>query len=90
MQLPLPEHVDPREIIAAIDPRKDVDCFHPMNVGRLTVGLPGPRPATPQGIVTMLEHYGVEVAGKNVTVLGRSNLVGKPLGHSCCSGARRD
>ncbi|MCC7477996.1 bifunctional 5,10-methylenetetrahydrofolate dehydrogenase/5,10-methenyltetrahydrofolate cyclohydrolase [bacterium] len=79
VQLPLPEHIDPRVVIEAIDPRKDVDCFHPENVGRMTVGLPGPRPATPQGIMLLLEHYGIELAGREVAILGRSNLVGKPM-----------
>ncbi len=79
VQLPLPEHIDPRVVIEALDPRKDVDCFHPENVGRMTVGLPGPRPATPQGIMILLEHYGVELAGREVAILGRSNLVGKPM-----------
>jgi methylenetetrahydrofolate dehydrogenase (NADP+)/methenyltetrahydrofolate cyclohydrolase len=79
VQLPLPPHIDTRAVIEAIDPRKDVDCFHPINVGRMTVGLPGPKPATPQGILMLLEHYGIQVSGKRAVVLGRSNLVGKPL-----------
>jgi len=79
-QLPLPGHIDESAVVQAIDPRKDVDCFHPENAGRLLIGLPGPKPATPLGIVTLLDAYGIDVKGMNVTVLGRSNLVGKPLG----------
>ncbi|MBN2081368.1 bifunctional 5,10-methylenetetrahydrofolate dehydrogenase/5,10-methenyltetrahydrofolate cyclohydrolase [bacterium] len=80
VQLPLPEHIDESVIVQAISPRKDVDCFHPENVGRMIIGLPGPKPATPLGIVTLLDAYGIDVKGLNVTVVGRSNLVGKPLG----------
>jgi len=80
VQLPLPEHIDEHVIAQAIDPAKDVDCFHPANVGRMMIGLPGPKPATPLGIITLLEEHGIEIKGLNVTVLGRSNLVGKPLG----------
>lgn len=80
VQLPLPEHIDEGAIVQAIDPAKDVDCFHPENVGRMMIGLKGPKPATPLGIVTLLDAYGIDVKGMNVTMLGRSNLVGKPLG----------
>lgn len=80
VQLPLPEHIDETVIASAINPAKDVDCFHPQNTGRLLAGLPGPKPATPQGIITLLDNYGIDVKGLSVTVLGRSNLVGKPLG----------
>src|SRR5439155_9041181 len=80
VQLPLPAHIDPLLAANALDPRKDVDCFHPENVGRLTLGLPGPRPATPQGILMLLDHYGIDVRGMEAVVVGRSNLVGKPMG----------
>jgi len=80
VQLPLPDHIDENVIVQAISPQKDVDCFHPENVGRMMIGLPGPKPATPLGIVTLLDAYGIDVTGMNVTVVGRSNLVGKPLG----------
>ena len=80
VQLPLPSHIDELAVILAIDPRKDVDCFHPENVGRLAIGLPGPKPATPQGVLMLLDAYGIDVKGMNVTIAGRSNLVGKPLG----------
>lgn len=79
-QLPLPGQINESAIVQAIDPRKDVDCFHPENAGRLLIGLPGPKPATPLGILTLLDAYGIDVKGMNITVLGRSNLVGKPLG----------
>lgn len=79
-QLPLPDHIDESAIVQAIDQRKDIDCFHPANVGRLMIGLPGPKPATPQGIMLLLDAYGIDPKGLNVTMLGRSNLVGKPLG----------
>jgi methylenetetrahydrofolate dehydrogenase (NADP+)/methenyltetrahydrofolate cyclohydrolase len=80
VQLPLPDHIDEHVIAQAIAPAKDVDCFHPVNVGRMMLGLPGPKPATPLGIITLLEEHGIEIKGLSVTVLGRSNLVGKPLG----------
>lgn len=80
VQLPLPEHIDESAIVMAISPAKDVDCFHPENVGRLAIGLPGPKPATPQGVLMLLDAYGIDVKGMNATVVGRSNLVGKPLG----------
>ncbi len=80
VQLPLPAHIDELAVILAIDPRKDVDCFHPENVGRLSIGLPGPKPATPAGVLMLLDAYGIDVRGMNVTIVGRSNLVGKPLG----------
>ena len=79
-QLPLPDHIDESAVVQAIDPAKDVDCFHPVNVGRMMIGLPGPKPATPQGILLLLDAYGIDPKGLNVTMLGRSNLVGKPLG----------
>lgn len=80
VQLPLPPHIDEDVIVQAISPAKDVDCFHPENVGRLAIGLPGPKPATPQGVLILLDAYGIDVKGMNATVVGRSNLVGKPLG----------
>jgi len=80
VQLPLPERMDEQEVALAISPRKDVDCFHPENVGRLMIGLAGPKPATPQGVLMLLDAYGINVYGMDATVVGRSNLVGKPLG----------
>jgi len=80
VQLPLPEHIDETVVARTISPSKDVDCFHPVNVGHMMVGLPGPKPATPLGIITLLDNYDIEIKGLSVTVLGRSNLVGKPLG----------
>lgn len=79
VQLPLPKHIDEQKIIEAIDYRKDVDGFHPINVGRLSIGLPCFRSATPQGILTLLERYGIETKGKHCVVIGRSNIVGKPV-----------
>ena len=79
VQLPLPKHIDEQKIIEAIDYRKDVDGFHPINVGRLSIGLPCFRSATPQGILTLLERYGVPTRGKHCVVIGRSNTVGKPV-----------
>jgi len=80
VQVPLPAQIDEQAVVLALDPRKDVDCFHPENVGRMMIGLPGPRPATPQGVLLLLGAYGVALKGANVTMLGRSNLVGRPLG----------
>lgn len=79
VQLPLPRHIDEQEIIRAIDPAKDVDGFHPVNVGRMSIGLPGFVSATPAGIMQLLKRYGVETRGKHAVVLGRSNIVGKPM-----------
>jgi methylenetetrahydrofolate dehydrogenase (NADP+)/methenyltetrahydrofolate cyclohydrolase len=79
VQLPLPRHLDPRRVIAAIDPAKDVDGFHPLNVGRLWSGLPGLVPCTPQGCLTLLRTVHADLSGAETVVLGRSNLVGKPL-----------
>lgn len=79
VQLPLPRHIDSQAVIEAIDPRKDVDGFHPDNVGRLCIGLPGLRPATPAGIIELLRRYNVPTRGKRCVVLGRSNIVGKPV-----------
>lgn len=79
VQLPLPSHIEEGEIINAIDYRKDVDGFHPVNVGRLLIGLPCMIPATPLGILTMMKHYQIETTGKKCVVMGRSNIVGKPM-----------
>jgi len=79
VQLPLPAHVDPQAVIEAIDPAKDVDGFHPFNVGRVWTGGRALRPCTPAGIVRMLDHYGVALEGKEAVIVGRSNIVGKPL-----------
>lgn len=79
VQLPLPAHIDEEAINLAIDPRKDVDGFHPMNVGRMTLGLDTYLPATPYGIVQMLDRYGIETSGKHCVVIGRSNIVGTPM-----------
>lgn len=79
VQLPLPAHISEEKILLAIDPDKDVDGFHPTNMGRLWSGNSVMIPSTPAGIMVMLETYGVEVAGKNALVIGRSNIVGKPM-----------
>lgn len=79
VQLPLPKHISEQKVIEAIDYHKDVDGFHPINVGRLSIGLPCFRSATPQGILTLLERYGIETKGKHCVVIGRSNIVGKPV-----------
>jgi len=79
VQLPLPKHFDEQKIINAINPNKDVDGFHPINVGRMVLGLPCFISATPYGIVELLKRYNIETKGKNVVVLGRSNIVGRPL-----------
>lgn len=79
VQLPLPRHIDTHAVIEAIDPRKDVDGFHPANVGRLSIGLPGFVSATPAGIIELLQRYQIPTSGKHCVILGRSNIVGKPL-----------
>lgn len=79
VQLPLPPHIDEQKIIEAIDYRKDVDGFHPVNVGRMAIGLPCFVSATPRGILELLRRYHVETSGKKCVVLGRSNIVGKPM-----------
>lgn len=79
VQLPLPEHINEEKVTLAIDPRKDVDGFHPVNFGRMAQGLPCYLPATPFGILQMLERYKIEVSGKECVVLGRSNIVGTPV-----------
>lgn len=78
-QLPVPEHIDENAVLERISPSKDVDCFHPENVGRLSIGEGVLAPCTPMGMVTMLEHEGVEIAGKHCVIIGRSNIVGKPM-----------
>ena len=78
-QLPLPKHLDETVVINAISPEKDVDCFHPENVGKVLIGEDGFKPCTPAGVIEMLKHSGIEIAGKNCVVLGRSNIVGKPM-----------
>jgi len=79
VQLPLPKHIDEQKILMAIDPDKDVDGFHPTNVGKMTLELPTFLPATPYGIMELLERYKVETSGKNVVVIGRSHIVGRPM-----------
>ncbi len=79
VQLPLPKHIDEQKIIEAIDYRKDVDGFHPINVGRMAIGLPCFISATPLGIITLLRRYNIETSGKKCVILGRSNIVGKPM-----------
>lgn len=79
VQLPLPKHIDTNVVLAAIDPRKDVDGFHAVNVGKLVSGLDGFVPCTPLGVMEILKEYGINVAGLNAVVIGRSNIVGKPM-----------
>lgn len=79
VQLPLPKHISEQRVIEAIDPRKDVDGFHPVNVGRMSIGLPCFLPATPSGIMELLKRYDVPTRGMRCVVLGRSNIVGKPM-----------
>jgi len=79
VQLPLPKHIDEEKVNLAIDPKKDVDGFHPMNVGRMALGLPSYLPATPFGIMQMLDRYDIETSGKHCVVIGRSNIVGTPM-----------
>jgi methylenetetrahydrofolate dehydrogenase (NADP+)/methenyltetrahydrofolate cyclohydrolase len=79
VQLPLPSGVDEDRMIAAVDPAKDVDGFHPENLGRLLAGMPGVRPCTPAGVIEILDHYGVDLKGAETVVVGRSRIVGKPL-----------
>ena len=79
IQLPLPAHIDEQKIIMAVDYRKDVDGFHPINVGRLSIGLPCFVSATPAGIMMLLRHYHIATSGKKCVIIGRSNIVGKPM-----------
>src|SRR5207253_6817157 len=77
VQLPLPKHISDEKIINAIDPDKDVDGFHPENIGKMIQGQPGFVPATPHGIMLLLKHYNIETKGKHAVVVGRSNIVGR-------------
>ena len=79
VQLPLPKHISEQKVVEAIDYRKDVDGFHPVNVGRVSIGLPAFVSATPAGILELIKRYKIETAGKHVVVIGRSNIVGKPM-----------
>lgn len=79
VQLPLPDHIDEMKVTLAIDPKKDVDGFHPINVGNMMLNIPGFVPATPAGIVELMRRYNIETSGKNCVVVGRSNIVGTPL-----------
>lgn len=79
VQLPLPKHISEQRVIEAIDPKKDVDGFHPENTGRMISGLDAYLPATPDGILELLKYYGIETAGKHCVVIGRSNIVGRPI-----------
>jgi methylenetetrahydrofolate dehydrogenase (NADP+) / methenyltetrahydrofolate cyclohydrolase len=79
VQLPLPHHISEHKVIESIDPSKDVDGFHPVNLGKMVIGLTGFLPATPSGIVELIKRYRIETAGKNCIVIGRSNIVGRPV-----------
>ncbi len=79
VQLPLPKHIDEQKVLMAVNPNKDVDGFHPVNVGKMTLDLPSFLPATPYGILELLERYEVETSGKHVVVIGRSHIVGRPM-----------
>jgi len=79
VQLPLPSHISEHSVIESIDPEKDADGFHPVNIGRMTIGLPGYLPATPYGIVELIKRYHIQTSGKSCVVIGRSNIVGRPV-----------
>jgi methylenetetrahydrofolate dehydrogenase (NADP+)/methenyltetrahydrofolate cyclohydrolase len=79
VQLPLPGHIDTQKVITAIDPNKDVDGFHPTNVGRMALGLPGFLPATPSGVLELMKRNGIDPSGKHCVIIGRSNIVGSPM-----------
>ena len=79
VQLPLPKHIDEREILERIDPEKDIDGFHPINAGRLMQGYPALAPCTPAGVIEILKRSGIDIAGKHAVIVGRSNIVGKPM-----------
>lgn len=79
VQLPLPDHISENKVIESIDPSKDADGFHPVNLGKMVIGLPGFLPATPYGIVELIKRYRIETSGKNCVVIGRSNIVGRPV-----------
>jgi methylenetetrahydrofolate dehydrogenase (NADP+)/methenyltetrahydrofolate cyclohydrolase len=79
VQLPLPKHISENKVIEAVDPQKDADGFHPVNIGKMVLGLPGYLPATPYGIIELIKRYGIATSGKNCVVIGRSNIVGRPV-----------
>jgi methylenetetrahydrofolate dehydrogenase (NADP+)/methenyltetrahydrofolate cyclohydrolase len=79
VQSPLPKHISEEKVVEAIAVEKDADCFHPMNVGNLMIGKEGPAPCTPAGVIAILKHIGVDISGKHAVVIGRSNIVGKPM-----------
>lgn len=79
VQLPLPAHISENKVIESIDPLKDADGFHPVNIGKMVIGLRGYLPATPFGIIELIKRYGIETSGKNCVVIGRSNIVGRPV-----------
>jgi methylenetetrahydrofolate dehydrogenase (NADP+)/methenyltetrahydrofolate cyclohydrolase len=79
VQLPLPQHISENKVIESIDPKKDADGFHPVNIGKMVIGLPGYLPATPFGIVELIKRYNISTSGKNCVVIGRSNIVGRPV-----------
>lgn len=79
VQLPLPRHINEKKVIEAINPQKDVDCFHPHNVGKLSMGYPTLLPCTPQGIVELLKYYKIKIEGQDAVIINKSNIVGKPL-----------
>jgi len=79
VQMPLPKHISEQKVTEAIDPKKDVDGFHPLNIGRMTIGMPAYISATPDGIIELLRRYKIETSGKHCVVLGRSNIVGRPI-----------
>lgn len=79
VQSPLPKHISEERVVEAIEPSKDVDCFHPVNVGNLMIGKEGPLPCTPAGVIEILKKIGADIAGKHAVVIGRSNIVGKPM-----------
>ena len=79
VQLPLPDHISEQKVIEAIDPRKDVDGFHPVNLGRMVLGMPAFVSATPAGILELIRRYEIPTSGKSCVVVGRSNIVGKPI-----------
>ncbi|MGE5570739.1 MAG: bifunctional methylenetetrahydrofolate dehydrogenase/methenyltetrahydrofolate cyclohydrolase FolD [Rhodospirillales bacterium] len=79
VQMPLPKHVDAKRVLLAVNPDKDVDGFHPLNLGRLVTNTPGPRACTPSGIMELLKRYGISVSGRHAVVVGRSDIVGKPM-----------
>ncbi len=79
VQLPLPDHISESKVIEAVNPAKDVDGFHPVNLGKMTIGLPSFVPATPSGIMELIKRYDIETSGKNCVVIGRSNIVGRPV-----------